>query len=468
MLPAQIQVPVVKVFRLKAKWIHLTYKSHVNHEQLLAFLRPKGREFKWYSIVHEVGHEPDTDAAIENEHRGYDHTHVACEWQAAVETRNPRFFDFGDIHPHIQKITGNPHACKLYEDYHRKSPVLLTQSETTPRAHAFSEEGIKGAMSLYDACKSMDIEIKSVADVLLIRNDKRKREAFKHAYAGTKWTIDPPGDFRCLYVWGRSGTGKTQWAVHLFENPLVVRDLDTLREFDPSTHDGIVFDDINFNQHSREGIIHLTDWDMESAIRCRYSNGIIPPHTKKVFTSNKTFSENMLHGKADYAITRRFTDVIHVTENTYETAGAVLVPGESEWARRGREWHEAHPDEADEEHLVVPGLFLNGFQDLRGPDPEVPPGLVQQPEEDLAGGGAAPATGPPVYPAWAMFPAWTALEGDQYLPWPPVTKQPDFIDLAIEAFHEEDPMEVIDKDDIYKALEEGDTQFDFDRDFDLN
>ena len=59
-------------------------------------------------------------------------------------------------------------------------------------------------------------------------------------------------------------------------------------------------------------IIHLCDWDEEAAIQCRYSPGIIPMHTRKVFTSNKNFRENMLHGIDEVAITRRFTKIIHI------------------------------------------------------------------------------------------------------------------------------------------------------------
>lgn len=251
-------------FRFNAKSIHLTFKSHIDHKTVLEMLKSKG-DVKWYSIVHELGHTDSTDVDAV----AYDHTHAACEWKKKLDAKSPRYFDIADIHPHIQKINGQAHAILLYEDYHRKSPVLLTQSEGSPRAHSASEEGIKSAMSLFDACKALDIEPKTVGDILLIRNDKRRRDPYTHSFTGTVWTLPTPDYFRCLYVYGPSGTGKTQWALHLFENPLMVRHVDQLRDFDAAINDGIVFDDMNFNLWSRETIIHLTDWDEESAIQCR-------------------------------------------------------------------------------------------------------------------------------------------------------------------------------------------------------
>jgi len=54
-------------------------------------------------------------------------------------------------------------------------------------------------------------------------------------------------------------TGKTGFALAHFTNPLFVRPIDTLKEFRPLQHDGIVFDDMSFRQWFMNSIKHLLD-----------------------------------------------------------------------------------------------------------------------------------------------------------------------------------------------------------------
>lgn len=101
---------------------------------------------------------------------------------------------------------------------------------------------------------------------------------------------------------GEPGTGKTQFALSHFENPLCVTHMDDLRMFDPSVHDGIVFDDMDFNHLPRSTQIFLADQDIQRTIHCRYENAVIPSRTKKIFTTNL---ESSCFGIDDNAIKRR-------------------------------------------------------------------------------------------------------------------------------------------------------------------
>lgn len=312
-------------FRFRQRSVHLTFPTHISHDVVLTMLQSKspGKPLLWWSIVHEMGHaDGDGDNA-------YEHTHAAAAWSLQLNLRGSRCFDIGfggaNLHPNIQKINDRRHAIKLYEEYHRKAPILLTQSDTTPAAHCASYDGIRQAPNLLDACTALGIEPKTVSDVHLIRQDKPLLPDFEHDYSDSQWTLIAPEHFRVLYIWGASGTGKTQWACHLFSSPLLVSHVDTLREYDPSRHDGIVFDDMSFTTgFTTEDLIAICDWDLPRTVRCRYSNAIIPRHTRKIFTSNKTIWENFPVDPAG-AISRRITKTIHVVGPTFVPPAPVDV-----------------------------------------------------------------------------------------------------------------------------------------------
>jgi len=257
-------------FRFHSCKAHFTYQGHIPVQDLLGFLQEKA-PLKWYSIVHETS---DTETP-------YDHTHAAVEWVKVLDTRNPRYFDYYWTHPHIQKITNMKHAMTLYNTYHRKAPVLLEQSDNTPDSCATIIEKIKGADDLFDACQLMGIAPRSVSDVKILRDDKKRIDDFEHPFPNAQWTVFLPDSWRVIFAWGPTNTGKTMWATAQFASPLVVRHMDRLRDFDPARHDGIVFDDMSFAHIPREACIHLLDWDLDSDIHCRYSCARIPKHPKR-------------------------------------------------------------------------------------------------------------------------------------------------------------------------------------------
>ena len=85
---------------------------------------------------------------------------------------------------------------------------------------------------------------------------------------------------------GPSGIGKTQYALAHFECGLLVSHIDDLRDFKEGIHDGIVFDDMDFNHVPRTAQIHLVDQDQARSIHCRYETARIPKNTAKIFTCN--------------------------------------------------------------------------------------------------------------------------------------------------------------------------------------
>lgn len=297
-------------FRLTKKKYHLTYKSHIDHQSILNLITLIYGSVIWYSCVHESS---DNECS-------YDHTHFAFESGDRKDSTNPRIFDIDGIHPNIQPIKDNQHASRIFHEYHLKAPVGGPwQSSYKPkRIREVNSRGtsididIKKARTLHEAVTLCGVEIRSVADVQLLRNDKPKPSLFEQQYDPASFNLEAPKDFRIIFIHGGTGTGKTMWAAHQFQSPLIVSHIDTLRSYDPAIYDGIVFDDMSFRHWPRESVIHLCDWDLERAINCRYNNAVIPAHTRKIFTSNLEFEE-VFPNDPSGAIRRRVSKRIKVS-----------------------------------------------------------------------------------------------------------------------------------------------------------
>jgi len=119
-------------------------------------------------------------------------------------------------------------------------------------------------------------------------------------YTADKFTEELKTDIVMVFS-GKSGVGKTQFALAHFKNPLIVSHIDDLKRFDEE-HDGIVFDDMDFLHWPRTAQIHILDTECDRSINVKYGTVTIPANTKKIFTTNQ-FSPFM---QDDEAIERRF------------------------------------------------------------------------------------------------------------------------------------------------------------------
>lgn len=94
-----------------------------------------------------------------------------------------------------------------------------------------------------------------------------------------------------IIIWGKAGTGKTEFAKALMPGALLVSHLDDLRLFEKEKYSGIIFDDMCFTHLPRTSQIHLVDSDNGRSIHCRYQTAWIPRNTKKIFTTNEQNGE---------------------------------------------------------------------------------------------------------------------------------------------------------------------------------
>lgn len=114
-----------------------------------------------------------------------------------------------------------------------------------------------------------------------------------------------------VFLHGPTNTGKTSYALSLFDSPILCRHVDDLKNFDKEFHDGIVFDDMSFEHWSPGAVIHLLDLEHDAPIHARYNNVIIPAGTERVFTSNKDwiFYTNEVDIEQRQAIDRRVQNI---------------------------------------------------------------------------------------------------------------------------------------------------------------
>lgn len=317
-----------KKWRLCSNKLHLTYKNHLDSTALIAFLKQKLGEMKWYSLVHENG---STLTEQGTQLLPYAHTHVAFQLVKRVDIKTPLFLDYQGIHPNIQQIKSTQHAIDIVE-YHKKAPVFLIQSPNCPKKFDLqSYQELMEATSLSQACSLAGIVPKTVSDLVNLRSHRADLQVIPSLETEFSWTRKAPDNFTSLFVLGKSGTGKTRWAIAQFQSPLLLSHMDDLKQFMPSRHDGLVFDDMAFNKMTPGDVIHLLDWEMPRTLNVKYGSVTIPARTQKIFTSNLNFHDLIPPCQADqFMAIRRRVQIIEVDYPLFHTPSPGVPMEESE------------------------------------------------------------------------------------------------------------------------------------------
>jgi hypothetical protein len=275
-------------------------------------------DIRCYSWCHENGKHGDEEV-------GHKHTHIFIACLKKMKTENARFFDIRGIHPNWKPVESDKHEDNIVNTYHKKEN-FLKGTETFHERPAAGRPCLKFEKTLKETVETMGIEIKTVNDVKALF-DEHKRLAIPDNPC--PWTADDfiekaPANFSVVYVHGPSNMGKTEWVKTWFKNPHLVGHMDDLRKFNKDVHDGIIFDDMSFAHMPRETGIFLADWDNNRSIHARYEPAMIPAHTRKVFTSNKTFNETFPQDEHG-AIRRRFSHFLEIADDLRKDIGGLNV-----------------------------------------------------------------------------------------------------------------------------------------------
>lgn len=311
--PASITIPDGPTFRLKGKNCALTYTGHLPKADLYDF------------IINVTGIETCCRIAHETSDTGYEHTHVLVMFATPCDIKNCRKFDFmtqegEEIHPNIQKITTIAHLENWRRYINKQDPnpygELPAGKVSNEEKFEAATEYVLGCKRFKDIFRSQDTAIAMVIcqkityfKMLWETNAQKSVTTTSH----TSFKRDPL-DFTTTKVWlicGKAGSGKTAYALSHFKAAVLISHIDDLKKITDET-DGLVFDDMSFNQWPAGSIIHLLDSEQDRSIHARYINAEIPAHIPKIFTSNREdiFVPNTCTPEEQAGIDRRYKKLL--------------------------------------------------------------------------------------------------------------------------------------------------------------
>lgn len=123
-----------------------------------------------------------------------------------------------------------------------------------------------------------------------------KKEDFDYPPGIIKWFENDTQRYS-LYLSGPANSGKTRALYALLQhlNPLVVRNRDNLKRYDPTLHKCLIFDDLNLSFAKISQKRNFFDTNQDATLRLLYCTIMIPSGTVRVFTSNVRFEEAALN-----------------------------------------------------------------------------------------------------------------------------------------------------------------------------
>ena len=299
--------------RLNHLKLHITQAAlavdEISNEDVLAMARTKG-ELVEYSIGDEIHPQP----ADPNRPR---HKHYYLKYRTAINHRDSRFCTIFDmrgahgrvLHPHIQGV-GPKIEDRVNVIYYSQKDKLYIAS---PHLMNFDFEASRSAAWAIEMNRA-----ESVREGMISLQQRHPETFYLHhaqVEAGLTMRIgisEPPqyslADFNvpplnlrlAVVLQGAAHIGKTQFALAHFRYPLLVSELDDIKLIGLRT-DGIVFDQMRFNERARDGIkgcvnmnadqiIRLLDIELSRSIGGRYKNGRIPRNMPRIFTTNRNLT----------------------------------------------------------------------------------------------------------------------------------------------------------------------------------
>jgi len=278
--------------RLRARCLLLTYSQTIflDKERIASHLRSIGPVESL-----RVGQESHKDGGV--------HFHAYVLYRKNLD-RSPNAFDVLDHHPNIR--TANAKMGTLAQsmvnmwNYVGKEDPNPLQDGPPPQAakrtraaiyldaiQISQREGVEAAMTMLQMESPFEVATRydSIQRSLTsVRNKKVRTDTAARPLETFLRQLPVPDEWRTLFIWGKSGVGKTQYARALLPEASVIRHRNQLMDADFSK--GIIFDDFDVSHWPPTAVIHLLDWDERSGIDVKHGHAMIPPHTKRIFTYN--------------------------------------------------------------------------------------------------------------------------------------------------------------------------------------
>jgi len=264
-------------FRIQARSVFLTYpQCPVPKEELLEHFK---RTFNCSEIT--VGAELHED--------GNPHLHAYLRFQKKFSSKDSKVFDYEQYHANVQAAK-NPLKVKNYVKK-GKDFVEFSTDETDND-------------DIIEVCRSMSYNewLNHCLRSKIPYPYMKEIYSMCHLSELTtinNWTMPEGGSIiPTLDLWdpitngsnvlvGPSGIGKTLVCIKRSIKPtLLISHMDGLRDFSPSVHKSIIFDDMTFTHLPLQVQIHILDTHQPRLLHRRYGTTLIPAGTQKFFTCN--------------------------------------------------------------------------------------------------------------------------------------------------------------------------------------
>lgn len=218
---------------------------------------------------------------------GQPHLHAVGRFQGRFQTRNERAFDCNSFHPNIQPVR----SIKRALEYVSKDGNFVDFGSVPQGAK-------RGWTDIVEAAKGDELEwLRIVHEERMgphvakrLRELSTSKSVDLDEYDGriiAPALLQLPESFQSICICGAPGIGKTGWAMLRMPRPcLLVKHIDTLREFRADYHKSIFFDDMDFKHLPRATQLQIADFENACQIHVRYGRAIIPARVPRAFACN--------------------------------------------------------------------------------------------------------------------------------------------------------------------------------------
>lgn len=327
-IPRRLAPGAATSLRIQSHGMFLTYsQSALTRDQLVTWF---SRQQRVRRLI--IGQEHHLDGNV--------HWHVLVEYDHCKEIRRANHYDIVGEHPNIKiwrRANGGTYEQWLYDHwkYCKKedpTPYIVGEEPMSGRKRkrdeAFTDafdiartESVNAGMQFLERCFPYELATKYDQ---IFRTLTAIRNSYLHVRTPARAVSDFPhaplivDSWRCLYINGSTGCGKTAYARALLPEATVVRHRDQLRDCDFSK--GIIFDDFEVSHWPPTAVIHLLDWDEPSGIDVKHAHVVIPPKTRKIFTHNGSLERWLSKEASDeqVAACRRRITVVNIHRKLFD------------------------------------------------------------------------------------------------------------------------------------------------------